>query len=591
MELYEHNKEALSEVLSKYSDGYKKIAYVASTGTGKSYLSIAIIEELNLQNSRILIVAPRLSLIEQWKFLLKAYPNIDYITYSKLPYLTFTEIKNIASSYSLIIFDEIHHFGANIWGEVINAIFSFMQNQNSIVLGLTADPVRYDLDRDMSDEYFDYTVYGPDVEMAISSNIINDIKYVLVAYKLTENIEIIKNKLKGRKRLRADDYENRLIDRLESEASKYDIKNIILSQLPIKDNIKILVFVNSIQEIYNEMDRFKILFPDANFYSISSNLSRTMNRSILSKFDNASSGMNFLFSVGMLNEGVHLSDIDALILLRRTDSPTLYWQQIGRILSAGNNSCGIVYDFASNYFNITERLKYYDEQNNILGSDMPRKIFRLQVIDEWNSMDILELLQKLKSRECWEEWEDSVILNNQSMRIKQIQKDFLPHRTIDSIKARRRRLKVSNGNMKYTDVEIKIILNHKDLSAEEIQQRYLPQRSTESIRWQRRQLGFVKDVAIWTTEEEQIVRDNKNLSSQEIHDKFLPNRTPAAIQAFKSNMSIRNDRFWTSEEEQIVLDHIDMTGKELHEKYMPNKSASSINQKRRKLLRYYGKES
>ena len=40
--------------------------------------------------------------------------------------------------------------------------------------------------------------------------------------------------------------------------------------------------------------------------------------------------------VYMLNEGVHVDDIDGVILLRPTVSPIIYMQQIGRCLAAGD---------------------------------------------------------------------------------------------------------------------------------------------------------------------------------------------------------------------------------------------------------------
>lgn len=45
--------------------------------------------------------------------------------------------------------------------------------------------------------------------------------------------------------------------------------------------------------------------------------------------------LKLLFCIDMLNEGVHVDDIDGVILLRPTISPILYLQQIGRGLSAG----------------------------------------------------------------------------------------------------------------------------------------------------------------------------------------------------------------------------------------------------------------
>lgn len=47
--------------------------------------------------------------------------------------------------------------------------------------------------------------------------------------------------------------------------------------------------------------------------------------------------LKLLFCIDMLNEGVHVEGISGVILFRPTISPTIYKQQIGRALTAGEN--------------------------------------------------------------------------------------------------------------------------------------------------------------------------------------------------------------------------------------------------------------
>ena len=60
----------------------------------------------------------------------------------------------------------------------------------------------------------------------------------------------------------------------------------------------------------------------------------------------------------MLNEGLHVSDISGVIMLRPTSSPIIYMQQLGRALSVGHNSEPIVFDIVNN-------VKCYDAINEI----------------------------------------------------------------------------------------------------------------------------------------------------------------------------------------------------------------------------------
>ena len=51
----------------------------------------------------------------------------------------------------------------------------------------------------------------------------------------------------------------------------------------------------------------------------------------------------------MLNEGVHVDDVDGVILLRPTVSPIIYLQQIGRALSAGSQNTPVIFDLVNNF--------------------------------------------------------------------------------------------------------------------------------------------------------------------------------------------------------------------------------------------------
>ena len=71
--------------------------------------------------------------------------------------------------------------------------------------------------------------------------------------------------------------------------------------------------------------------------------------------------INILFSVDLFNEGVDLPKVDTLLLLRPTDSATLFLQQLGRGLrrSKGKHSC-LVLDFVGQHrreFRFDQRLR------------------------------------------------------------------------------------------------------------------------------------------------------------------------------------------------------------------------------------------
>jgi superfamily II DNA or RNA helicase len=68
--------------------------------------------------------------------------------------------------------------------------------------------------------------------------------------------------------------------------------------------------------------------------------------------DLAARRINVLFSVDLFNEGVDIPTVDTLLLLRPTDSPTLFLQQLGRGLRrhAGKTVCTVL-DFVGHHRN------------------------------------------------------------------------------------------------------------------------------------------------------------------------------------------------------------------------------------------------
>ena len=66
--------------------------------------------------------------------------------------------------------------------------------------------------------------------------------------------------------------------------------------------------------------------------------------------DLAARRVNVVFSVDLFNEGVDVPSVDTLLMLRPTDSPTLFLQQLGRGLrcSVGKSSCAVL-DFVGHH--------------------------------------------------------------------------------------------------------------------------------------------------------------------------------------------------------------------------------------------------
>ena len=91
------------------------------------------------------------------------------------------------------------------------------------------------------------------------------------------------------------------------------------------------------------------------------------NDKILSDFenDNDEQSLKLLYAVDMLNEGYHIKDLDGIVMMRPTFSPTIFTQQLGRALTVGGNKVPVVLDLVNNFStckiieDFTEKMKKY----------------------------------------------------------------------------------------------------------------------------------------------------------------------------------------------------------------------------------------
>ena len=70
--------------------------------------------------------------------------------------------------------------------------------------------------------------------------------------------------------------------------------------------------------------------------------------------DNSDSA-KILFSINMLNEGLHIKNISGVLMLRTTQSNLIYLQQLGRLVDADNiDKYLLVFDFVNNFSSVND---------------------------------------------------------------------------------------------------------------------------------------------------------------------------------------------------------------------------------------------
>ena len=200
---------------------------------------------------------------------------------------------------------------------------------------------------------------------AIKRGIVKPPKYVKCDYELRDMLVGISEQIKE-----CDDKETR--ERLEEKLDKMrkivdqaeGIPELFAKNMTKKDG-KYIVFCKDKEHMKQMMEEAKKWFVEIDskpemYYVYSGNdknlvnqdgENKLSNEEQIKKFEESQSNhLKLLFSIDMLNEGLHVENISGVIMLRSTDSRIIYLQQLGRALSSDKTrEQTIVFDLVNNY--------------------------------------------------------------------------------------------------------------------------------------------------------------------------------------------------------------------------------------------------
>ncbi len=353
--LYPHNQTAY-EAAVRLMETSRKAAVIHPTGTGKSYIAFQLAREH--PDQRICWLAPSEHIFHtQLENLCRDagegkesfLQNIIFLTYSRL---TADEemIDTLRPDY--IVLDEFHRCGAAEWGKSVRRLLETYPGAG--ILGLSATNIRYlDGQRDMAQEIFEGHIAS---EMTLGEAIVRGIlpspTYVTSLYSYQEEYRRWRRRVSasGNKGLLAEN--EALLEKLRRALEQADGLDKIFYKYMHKKDGKYIVFcadkehMDAMQEKIREW--FGLVDKEPHVYTAYYNNPEMAEDFTRFKKDN-SDHLKLLYCIDMLNEGIHVEDIDGVILLRPTVSPILYLQQIGRALSAGKNAHPVIFDIVNNY--------------------------------------------------------------------------------------------------------------------------------------------------------------------------------------------------------------------------------------------------
>lgn len=409
MELYSHNELSYTKVKDVLSRS-TNVLIVQATGTGKSFITMKLLQD-DFVDLKILYIVPSMTIRDN----LRLYndwveDNITFMTYHKL---SKQDINYIINSYDVFVIDEVHHAGSRVWSKPVKSLLE----SSKICIGLTATPIRSTDKIDISDLLFkDCTVYGPDIKQAIEKSIWSSFDYIATVNSIEEELVEAQKKLDNLPDSR-DIYDLKVksLGFNLSDLGAYEIGVIV--QKYIKRNYnKWLIFCSNNYQLSSIDEDILTWFGNPAILKVNSSMSKKKVTDAISKFNYWSEDRPvILASINVLNEGVHISGVDGVIMLRHTESYGLYLQQLGRGLTTNKDKHPVFIDTADNIFNLRSNIgamrslgasvispKSIDKEADLLHSN---EVF----VEDTILLSALEFIDKVNNIKEDEIWTDKEI--------------------------------------------------------------------------------------------------------------------------------------------------------------------------------------
>lgn len=337
-------QEALTALAKLQQDNKHKALLISATGTGKTYLSAFAVKKANPK--RLLFLAHREQILKQaCKTFAKIIPDSQYGILSAnhkdfhKPYL-FATINMLSKEENLtqfapthfdyIIIDETHRAGASSYLKILNYF------QPQFLLGMTATPER----TDGFDIYqlFDHNIaYEIRLNQAMQENLLCPFHYFGITDITVDDQEI---------------NDNSTFNDLTTDARVTHIINQSQYYGFSGERLRGLIFCSQIEEAQILSQKFNER--GFNTIALSGKDSQETRTNAIHKLEQKerSTGLDYIFTVDIMNEGIDIPAINQIIMLRPTKSAIIFVQQLGRGLRKyPQKDYVVILDFIGNYQN------------------------------------------------------------------------------------------------------------------------------------------------------------------------------------------------------------------------------------------------
>lgn len=323
MPIRNYQTKLIDKLRDSMRQGYKNVMVQSPAGSGKSITMAEIAKRITFNKLHVLFIVHRRELVRQIRKTFTEW-GVDMNLCEIYMVQTASRRLKILSCPDYIFVDEAHHSLAKTYRKI------FDHFSNAHVIGFTATPVRLS-GRGFRDVYDDLII-GPKIDWLIKN-------HYLAPYTYYSADLIDQNALK---RSSTGDYTQKS---MENAGRKIIYGDIIKTYRKFANKTKAIVYSYSVQSckrVAKEFNRNGILAKE-----VDGKTNKGIRAQAMQDFKNGK--IEILVNADLYGEGVDVPDCQTVIMLRPTQSLSLFIQQSMRCMRYKPGKKAIIIDQVANY--------------------------------------------------------------------------------------------------------------------------------------------------------------------------------------------------------------------------------------------------
>lgn len=324
MKLREYQAELIGRIRLSIMHGHKSILSVLGCGGGKSVIQAEIAHSATDKGNRVLFLVHRKELCEQITNTFTAQ-GVDMDRCSVSMVQTVSRHIDKLPEPQIIITDEAHHSTANSFKKIYDAF------PDALRLGFTATPCRLN-DGGLGEVYEDL-ITSVSTKWLIDNHYLSPYRYYSVKLADTSGLHV-----------KAGDYKADEVAELMQNSEIYG--ETIKQWEKLAKNKKTIAYCASVEAAEETAEQFRQAGYTA--ASLSGNTPKEQRTQIMQDFRD--SKIMILTNCELFGEGLDVPDCECTVLLRPTQSLTLYIQQSMRSMRYMPDKTAIIIDHVGNCY-------------------------------------------------------------------------------------------------------------------------------------------------------------------------------------------------------------------------------------------------